>query len=64
VARTCAKTKVGSKTEAIHFPRLAAVPAGGQESSSADTEDIDIDEDCFMSFRIKFKYLGTFFVHA
>ena len=46
----------GSKTEAIHFPRP------GQKSSAADTEDIDIDDDRFMSFCIKFKYLGTFFV--
>jgi hypothetical protein len=36
--------------------------AYGQESSAADAEDIDIDEDRFMSFCIKFKYLGTFFV--
>jgi hypothetical protein len=46
----------GSKTEAIHFPRPRQV------SSAADTEDIDIDEDRFMSFCTKFKYLGTFFV--
>jgi hypothetical protein len=38
----------GSKTEAIHFPRP------GQASSAADMEDIDIDEDRFMSFCIKF----------
>jgi hypothetical protein len=41
----------GSKAKAIHFPRP------GQQSSAADTEDIDI---CL--FCIKFKYLGTFFV--
>ena len=45
-----------SKTEAIHFPRP------GQESSAADMEDIEIDEDRFMSFCIKFKYLGSYFV--
>jgi hypothetical protein len=33
----------GSKTEAIHFPRP------GQESSPADTEDIDMDEERFAS---------------
>jgi hypothetical protein len=44
----------GTKMEAIHFPRP------GEESSAADTEDIDIDEDRFMSFCIKFKYLRTF----
>jgi hypothetical protein len=44
-----------SKTEAMHFPRP------GQESSAADMEDIEIDEDRFMSFCLKFKYLGTFF---
>jgi hypothetical protein len=46
----------GSKTEAIHFPRPR------QESSADNTEDIDIDEDRFMSFCIKFKYLATFLV--
>ena len=46
----------GSKTEAIHFPRRY------QESSAADTEDIEIDDDRFMSFCTKFKYLGTYFV--
>jgi hypothetical protein len=46
----------GSKTEAIHFPWP------GQESSAADMEDIEIDEDRFMSFCIKFKYLGSYFV--
>ncbi len=45
-----------SKTEAIHFPRPR------EESSDADTEDIEIDDDRFMSFCTKFKYLGTFFV--
>ena len=45
-----------SKTEAIHFPRP------GQESSAADMEDIEIDEDRFMSFCIKFKYLRSYFV--
>jgi hypothetical protein len=33
----------------------------GQESSAADMEDIEID-DRFMSFCIKFKYLGSYFV--
>jgi hypothetical protein len=42
-----------SKTEAIHFPP-------GQESSAADMEDIEIDADRFMSFCIKFKYLGSY----
>jgi hypothetical protein len=37
-----------SKTEAIHFPRP------GRESSAADTEDIVIDEDHFMTFCTKF----------
>ncbi len=37
-----------SKTEAMHFPRP------GQESSVADTEDIEIEEDRFMSFCLKF----------
>ena len=46
----------GSKTEAIHFPRRS------QESSAADTGDIEIDDDRFMSFCTKFKYLGTYFV--
>jgi hypothetical protein len=46
----------GSKAEAIHFPRP------GQESSAADMEDIEIDEDRFMSFCFKFKYLGSYFV--
>jgi hypothetical protein len=46
----------GSKTEAIHFPRR------DQVSSAADTEDIEIDDDRFMSFCTKFKYLGTYFV--
>jgi hypothetical protein len=41
----------GSKTEAIHFPRP------GQESSAADMEDIEIDEDRYMSFCLKSKYL-------
>jgi hypothetical protein len=41
-----------SKTEAIHFPRP------GQESSVADMEDIEMDEDRFRSFYLKFKYLG------
>jgi hypothetical protein len=45
-----------SKTEAIHFPR------SGQESSATDTEDIEIDDDRFMSFCIKFECLGNFFV--
>jgi hypothetical protein len=45
-----------SKTEAIHFPKPLHV------SSNADTENIEIDDDRFMSFCIKFKYLGTFFV--
>jgi hypothetical protein len=45
-----------SKTEAIHFPRP------GQESSAADMEDIEIDADRFMSFCIKFKYLGSYFL--
>ena len=45
-----------SKTEAIHFPRP------GQVSSVADMADIVIDEDRFMSFCIKFKYLGSYFV--
>ncbi len=27
-----------------------------------DTEDIEIDDDRFMSFCTKFKYLGTYFV--
>jgi hypothetical protein len=45
-----------SKTEAIHFPRP------GQESSAADTEDIVIDEDRFMTSCTKFKYLGSYFV--
>jgi hypothetical protein len=34
----------------------------GQESSAADMEDIEIDADRFMSFCIKFKYLGSYFV--
>ena len=33
-----------------------------QESSAADTEDIEIDDDRFMSFCLKFKYSGTIFV--
>jgi hypothetical protein len=33
-----------------------------RELLAADTEDIEIDDDRFMSFCIKFKYLGTFFV--
>jgi hypothetical protein len=45
-----------SKTEAIHFARP------GQESSAADMEDIEIDEDRFISFCFKFKYLGSYFV--
>jgi hypothetical protein len=45
-----------SKTEAIHFSRP------GQESSAADMEDIEIDDDRFMSFCVKFKYLGSYFV--
>jgi hypothetical protein len=45
-----------SKTEAIHFPKPFHV------SSAADKEDIVIDEDRFMSFCIKFKYLGSYFV--
>jgi hypothetical protein len=45
-----------SKTEAIHFPRH------GQESSVADMEDIKIDDDRFMSFCVKFKYLVSYFV--
>jgi hypothetical protein len=48
--------KEDSKTEAIHFP------ISGEVSSAAATEDIEIDDDRFMSFCIKFKYLGTFFV--
>jgi hypothetical protein len=36
-----------SKTEAMHFPRP------GEESSVADMEDIEIDEDRFMSFCLK-----------
>jgi hypothetical protein len=44
-----------SKTEAVHLPRP------GQESSVAGMEDIEIDEDRFMSFCLKFKYLITFF---
>jgi hypothetical protein len=32
------------------------------ESSTADTEDIEIDDNRCMSFYIKFKYLKTFFV--
>jgi hypothetical protein len=47
----------GSKTEAIHFP------TSGQELSAADTEDIEIDDDRFMSFCIKFKCLGTCMSH-
>jgi hypothetical protein len=31
----------------------------GQESPAAGTKDIEIDDDGFMSFCIKFKYLGT-----
>jgi hypothetical protein len=46
----------GSKTEAIHFPRR------GQESWVTDIEDIEIHDDHFMFFCIKFKYLGTFSV--
>lgn len=46
----------GSKTEAIHFPRP------GQTSSAADMENIEIDDDRFMSFCLKFKYLGSYFV--
>ena len=46
----------GSKTEAIHFPRP------GQESTAADMEDIEIDEDRFLTFCLKFKYLGSYFV--
>jgi hypothetical protein len=42
--------------EAMHFPRR------DQESSAADTEDIEIDDDRLMSFCTKFKYLGTYFV--
>jgi hypothetical protein len=45
-----------SKTEAVHFPRR------GQESSAADTEDVEIDNDRFMSFCTKFKCSGTVFV--
>jgi hypothetical protein len=48
----------GSKTEAIYFPRP------GQESSAADMEDIEIDEDRFMSFCLKCKYLGSDFVET
>jgi hypothetical protein len=48
--------RTDSKTEAIHFPTYK------QEVSAAATEDIEIDDDGFMSFCIKFKYLGTFFV--
>jgi hypothetical protein len=44
------------KTEAIQFPRP------GQESSAADMEDIEIDDDRFMSFCVKFKYVGSYFV--
>jgi hypothetical protein len=44
-----------SKTEAIHFPRP------GQESSAADMEDIEIDDDRFMSFCVKFKYVGSYY---
>jgi hypothetical protein len=45
-----------SKMEAIHFPRP------GQESSAADMEDIEIDDDRFRPFCVKFKYLGSYFV--
>jgi hypothetical protein len=37
-------------------------PRPGQESSVADMEDIEIDEGRFMSFCLKFKYLGIFFM--
>jgi hypothetical protein len=39
-----------SKTEAIYFPRP------GQESTAADIEDIEIHEDCFLTFCLNFKY--------
>jgi hypothetical protein len=42
--------------EAIHFPWPR------QESSAADIENIEIDDDRFMSFCVKFKYLGSYFV--
>jgi hypothetical protein len=42
-----------SKTEDMHFPR-------SHKSSVTDMENIEIDEERFMSFCIKFKYLGTF----
>jgi hypothetical protein len=50
--------KEDSKTEAMQLPRP------GQKSSLTDTEDIEIDddEDRFMPFCIKFKYLRTFFM--
>jgi hypothetical protein len=50
------KKNEDSKTEAIHFPRP------GQESSAADMEGIEIDGDHFMSFCLKFRYLGSYFV--
>jgi hypothetical protein len=40
----------------MHFPRP------GQESSAADMEDIEIEEDRFLTFCLKFKYLGSYFV--
>jgi hypothetical protein len=43
-----------SKTEAMYFPKP------GQESSVAGIEDIEIDEDRYMSLCLKFKYLGTY----